>query len=109
MVRTSLPGLLLAVLLLAPVVLASPAVADDADATGTAVLAVEDEMEDDAPLPGPEPRLGEDSPFGPPEYEVPWTYGMGILLSAVAVLAIIGTVAGYWYLVRRPERERPEG
>lgn len=110
MLRTSLPGLLLAVLLLAPaVVVVTPGVAAGDEPTGAVVLAAEEGADEDAPLPGPEPQLGEDSPFGPPEYEVPWTYGMGILLSAVAVLAIVGTAAGYWFLVRRPERESAEG
>lgn len=108
MPHTSLPGLLLVVLLLVPAVLVPSGVAG-AEPTDAVVLAVEGEADEDAPLPGPEPQLGEDSPFGPSEYEVPWTYGMGILLSAVAVVAIIGTAAGYWFLVRRPERERSEG
>lgn len=108
MLRPRTSALLLALALVAPAVLAVPATAAASEAAGAPVLAVEDdpEMEEEevAP-PGPEPQLGEDSPFGPAEYEIPWTYAMGVLLTAVAVLATIGFVAAYWFLVRRPERE----
>jgi hypothetical protein len=100
--RTRLVGVALAtlVLLLAVSSLAS------AGEPGGDVLAVEAPAEGE-PLPGPEPRL-DGHEFGPRDYDVPWTYGMGVALAGVALLAVLGTAAGYWLLVARPQRESQE-
>lgn len=64
-------------------------------------LAVEEEPAEDGELPGPEPDL--ENTFAPDEFETPWTWWMGVILTAVAVLSIGGVGLGYWLLVRRDE------
>lgn len=64
-------------------------------------LAVEGGEGEGTELPGPEPDL--DSTFAPEEFETPWTWWMGVILTAVTVLAIGGVGLGYWLLVRRRE------
>jgi hypothetical protein len=101
---TAMAALAAAIVVAVGALLQVPAAADGVP-DGALQLAVE-APDDDQPPPGPDPRP--DSPFGPPEFDVPWTYGMGIALTVVAVLAIAGTAFGYWLLVVRPERETPE-
>jgi hypothetical protein len=107
MVRARLLAVALAALL-ALLATAVPAALASSAPAGADVLAVEDPEgeEEERPPPGPDPDY-EDNPFMPPEYEVPWTYGLGIALTAVGVLAIIGTALGYWALVGRDRDEEP--
>lgn len=51
------------------------------------------------PLPGPEPQFGSENTFQPRDYEAPWTWWMGVVLTAVAVLTIGGVALGWWLLV----------
>lgn len=64
-------------------------------------LAVEEEPGEGGELPGPEPDL--ENTFAPDEFEAPWTWWLGVVLTAVAVLSIGGVGLGYWLLVRRDE------
>lgn len=64
-------------------------------------LAVEEEPAEGGELPGPEPDL--ENTFAPEEFEAPWTWWLGVILTAVAVLTIGGVGLGYWLLVRRDE------
>lgn len=64
-------------------------------------LAVEEEPAEGGELPGPEPDL--ENTFAPEEFEAPWTWWLGVILTAVAVLSIGGVGLGYWLLVRRDE------
>lgn len=52
-------------------------------------------------LPGPEPNF--ENTFAPDEFETPWHWWLGVVLTAVTVLAIGGIGLGYWLLVRRDE------
>lgn len=52
-------------------------------------------------LPGPEPNF--ENTFAPEEFETPWHWWLGVILTAVTVLAIGGIGLGYWLLVRREE------
>lgn len=56
---------------------------------------------DTTQLPGPEPDL--DNTFAPDEFDTPWTWWLGVVLTAVAVLSIGGVGLGYWLLVRHRE------
>lgn len=69
--------------------------------TPTVQLAVEEEPAEGGEPPGPEPDL--ENTFAPTEFETPWTWWMGVILTAVAVLSIGGVGLGYWLLVRRDE------
>lgn len=80
---------------------AVPAAASEAPAPPAMQLAVEGEGGEGGELPGPEPDL--DNTFAPEEFETPWTWWMGVMLTAVAVLSIGGVGLGYWLLVRRRE------
>lgn len=61
------------------------------------------------PLPGPEPTLDpEANEFAPEPYEPPWTFALGIILSVVAVLAIVATGLG-WMRLRRAEEHEGSG
>lgn len=106
MVRARLAAVVLAALLamaLGAAVAPTAFAASDGDPV---VLAVEEDPEGEGrPPPGPEP-VYEDNPFLPPEYDVPWTYGLGLVLTAVGVLAIIATALGYWLLVKDDEPSR---
>jgi hypothetical protein len=100
--RARLGGITAAALLL----LGASATTAVAEVPSEIVVAVEAPAEGE-PLPGPDPRM-DGGEFGPRQYDVPWTYGMGVALAGVAVIAIIGTMLGYWFLVVRPERESAE-
>ncbi|HEX2027561.1 MAG TPA: hypothetical protein VHF25_06130 [Nitriliruptorales bacterium] len=50
-------------------------------------------------LPGPDPSPG--TTFAPENYETPWTWWMGVILTVVTVLGIGGVGLGYWLLVHR--------
>ncbi len=63
-----------------------------------AALAVEVQ---EGELPGPEPNPS--TSFAPSEYEAPWTWWMGVLLTGVAVFAALGAGLGYFLLVKRGE------
>lgn len=61
------------------------------------------------PLPGPEPTLDhEANEFAPEPYEPPWTFGLGVILTVVAVLAIVATGLG-WMRLRRAEEHDGSG
>lgn len=105
MVRTRLVAVVLTALLaLAALAAVAPAAHASPDGPDGVLLAVEDPEDEgeERPPPGPDP-VYEDNPFLPPEYDVPWTYGLGIVLTAVGVLATIATALGYWLLVRDDE------
>lgn len=73
-----------------------------ASATPPAVrLAVEEGPGEGGDLPGPDPDL--ENTFAPEEFEAPWTWWLGVILTAVAVLSIGGVGLGYWLLVRRDD------
>lgn len=57
------------------------------------------EGEAEGELPGPEPSPG--TTFAPDDYEAPWTWWMGVILTVVTVLGIGGAGLGYWLLVHR--------
>jgi hypothetical protein len=124
MFRTRPLRLLLAALLVLAAVPAAPAVAAGDD--GTFVLATEaggqggeqtgetggetggqtggETGGETGELPGPEPDP--QTSFAPKDYEPPWTWWLGVILTVVAVLAVGGTALGYYLLVRRPTDTR---
>ncbi len=69
------------------------------------MLAVEGPSEE-AGLPGPEPNL--QNSFAPEEYEAPWTWWLGVILTIVTVLIIVGFGAAYYLLVHRPRQRMPQ-
>lgn len=92
----------LVALVLAVGLTAGPATAREADRADHVQvrLAVEEAPgESSTELPGPEPNF--ENTFAPEEFEAPWTWWLGVVLTAVAVLAIGGVGLGYWLLVRR--------
>ena len=44
--------------------------------------------------------------FGPVEYERPWTWWLGVILTGVAGLMVMGMAAAYLLLVKRSEMTR---
>ena len=83
---------------------ALPLVASAATSDSWALAQTETQTEpaEEAPL-GPEPHL--ENTFNPPEYVRDWTWGLGVVLTAVGVLAAGGTAMGYYLLVWRPPRD----
>ncbi|MDQ4131365.1 MAG: hypothetical protein M3133_10345, partial [Actinomycetota bacterium] len=68
-----------------------------------ASLAVEDESgTQGGQLPGPEPNL--QNSFAPEEYEAPWTWWLGVILTAVTVLLIATFGLAYYVLIHRPRQ-----
>ena len=84
----------------------APAAAGAAS-SGLALLAqTETEPAEETPV-GPEPEL--DNTFQPDDYERDWTWGLAAVLTGVGVLAVVGTAAGYYLLVLRPQRDNEAG
>lgn len=67
------------------------------------VLAVEGPTEE---LLGPEPNL--QSSFAPEEYQTPWTWWLGVLLTVVAVMMTVGFGLAYYLLIHRPRQRTPQ-
>lgn len=80
---------------------AAPAAAWEAPRSPAIQLAVEGGDGEGGELPGPEPEL--DNTFAPEEFETPWHWWLGVILTVVTVLSIAGMGLGYWVLVRRRE------
>lgn len=57
-------------------------------------------------LPGPEPNL--QNSFAPEEYEAPWTWWLGVILTAVTVLLIAAFGLAYYVLIHRPRQRVPQ-
>ncbi|MFN2555833.1 MAG: hypothetical protein ABR592_03005 [Nitriliruptorales bacterium] len=70
------------------------------------VLAVEGPSEEEGGLPGPEPNLK--NSFAPEEYEAPWTWWLGVILTAVSVVIIVGFGLAYYILIHRPRQRTPQ-
>ncbi len=111
-------GLLVRILVLVLVVLVPVLAADVPQGAGAAafepgeqvgreeaalVLAVEAPgAEPGGQLPGPEPNL--QNSFAPEEYEIPWTWWLGVILTVVAVLIVVGFGLAYYVLIHRPRQ-----
>lgn len=99
MLRRVLSGLLIGFLLLLG---GSPVAVSATEAGGGESPAAEAPAEGgEEPLPGPEPDFGSENTFQPADYEAPWTWWMGVVLTAVAVLTVGGIALGWWLLVPR--------
>lgn len=96
MLRRALSGLLVGFLL---VLGGSPVAASATEAGGGESPAAEAPAEGEEPLPGLEPNFGSENTFQPADYEAPWTWWLGVILTAVAVLTIGGVALGWWLLV----------
>lgn len=57
-------------------------------------------------LPGPEPNL--QNSFAPEEYEAPWTWWLGVVLTVVAVMITLGFGLAYYVLIHRPRQRIPQ-
>ncbi len=57
---------------------------------------------DEQPLPGPEPDPR--TTFAPEQYEPPWTWWLGVILTGVTVVGVAAAGLGYWLLIARPRQ-----
>lgn len=57
-------------------------------------------------LPGPEPNL--QNSFAPEEYEIPWTWWLGVILTVVAIVIVAGFGLAYYVLIHRPRQRIPQ-